>query len=58
MSTRHSLPVHHSNLYVRRSLGGEYQVVCRWLIRDLLARDLWHSDMRKQLMENHGTFTR
>ncbi|TFK85005.1 ribonucleotide reductase large chain subunit [Polyporus arcularius HHB13444] len=44
-----------SNLYVRRGLGGEHQMVCRWLTRDLIARNLWNPHVRKQLMQNHGS---
>ncbi|TFK81571.1 ribonucleotide reductase alpha subunit [Polyporus arcularius HHB13444] len=44
-----------SNLYVRRGLGGEHQMICKWLIRDLLLRDLWNPTVRRQLIQHHGS---
>merc|ERR1712032_1106364 len=43
------------NLYVRRTLSGEFVQVNRHLLRDLIARDLWTEDMRNQLMAHNGS---
>merc|ERR1711988_1196886 len=38
------------NLYVRRVLSGEFVQVNRHLVNDLLERELWNDDMKKQLI--------
>lgn len=44
-----------SNLYVRRILSGEYVVMNKYLINDLVARDLWHEDMQQLLVAAQGS---
>jgi ribonucleoside-diphosphate reductase subunit M1 len=44
-----------SNIYSRRTLAGEFQVVNQHLLRDLTERDLWDDDMKNQLIANHGS---
>jgi ribonucleoside-diphosphate reductase alpha subunit len=43
------------NLYVRRTLSGEFVTVNRHLLRDLIQRGLWTEDMRMQLIANNGS---
>jgi len=43
------------NLYVRRTLSGEFVQVNRHLLRDLVKRGLWTDDMRTQLIANNGS---
>merc|ERR1711988_723838 len=38
------------NIYVRRVLAGEFVQVNRHLVNDLLERELWNDDMKKQLI--------
>jgi len=43
------------NLYVRRTLSGEFVQVNRHLLRDLIDRGLWTEDMRMQLIAHNGS---
>merc|ERR1711865_378825 len=43
------------NLYVRRTLSGEFVQVNRHLLRDLIARGLWNEDIRTQLIAHNGS---
>merc|ERR1719266_1609799 len=44
-----------SNIYSRRVLSGEFQVVNQHLLRDLTELDLWDDDMKNQLIANNGS---
>ncbi|KAH7906714.1 ribonucleotide reductase [Hygrophoropsis aurantiaca] len=44
-----------SNIYTRRVLAGEFQVVCPWLLRDLVERGLWDDDMKNMLIASNGS---
>jgi len=43
------------NLYVRRTLSGEFVQVNRHLLKDLIERDLWTEDMRIKLIALNGS---
>jgi len=43
------------NLYVRRTLSGEFALVNRHLLRDLIKRGLWNDDMRMKLVAHNGS---
>eukprot|EP00442_Polarella_glacialis_P017041 CAMPEP_0115151472 /NCGR_PEP_ID=MMETSP0227-20121206/65612_1 /TAXON_ID=89957 /ORGANISM="Polarella glacialis, Strain CCMP 1383" /LENGTH=858 /DNA_ID=CAMNT_0002561949 /DNA_START=68 /DNA_END=2645 /DNA_ORIENTATION=+ len=43
------------NLYVRRTLSGEFVTVNRHLLRDLIKRGLWTDEMRIQLIAHNGS---
>merc|ERR1712187_951009 len=43
------------NLYVRRTLSGEFVQVNRHLLRDLIERGLWTEETRMQLIANNGS---
>jgi len=43
------------NLYVRRTLSGEFVQVNKHLLRDLIERDLWTEDVRLQLIAHNGS---
>merc|ERR1711974_140047 len=43
------------NLYVRRTLSGEFVQVNRHLLQDLIKRGLWTDDMRTQLIAHNGS---
>merc|ERR1711871_718364 len=43
------------NIYVRRVLAGEFVQVNRHLVSDLLERDLWTDDLKKQLIAFNGS---
>lgn len=44
-----------SNLYVRRTLAGEFVCLNQWLVRDLEARHLWSETMKLQLIAAEGS---
>jgi ribonucleoside-diphosphate reductase alpha chain len=44
-----------SNLYVRRTLAGEFVCVSRHLLRDLVKAGLWTPELRQKLMRNNGS---
>jgi len=43
------------NLYVRRTLSGEFVSVNRHLLKDLIERKLWTEELRTQLIANNGS---
>ena len=44
-----------SNLYVRRTLSGEFIVLNRHLVRDLIAEGLWGPAMKDNILRNKGS---
>ena len=44
-----------SNLYTRRVLSGDFMVVNKYLVEDLVNLNLWTSDIRSQIMANNGS---
>ena len=44
-----------SNVYTRRVLSGEFIVVNKHLLRDLVKLGIWSEDMRTKLMMNNGS---
>ncbi|KAJ3541044.1 hypothetical protein NM688_g6139 [Phlebia brevispora] len=44
-----------SNIYHRRVLAGEFQIVCPWLLRDLVDLGLWDDEMKNMIIANNGS---
>ena len=44
-----------SNLYTRRTLSGEYIIVNKHLLKDLVEHNLWNEDMKERLMAANGS---
>lgn len=44
-----------ANIYTRRTLSGEFVVVNKHLLKDLIGLDLWNDDMKQTLMANNGS---
>lgn len=44
-----------SNLYTRRVLSGEFIVVNRHLLKDLIALQLWDDDLKNAIIANNGS---
>ena len=44
-----------SNLYVRRTLSGEFVVLNRHLVRDLIKEDLWSIEMKNEILRHKGS---
>ncbi|KAJ7753333.1 ribonucleotide reductase alpha subunit [Mycena maculata] len=44
-----------SNIYTRRVLSGEFQIVCPWLLRELVELGLWNEHMKNMIIAQHGS---
>lgn len=44
-----------SNIYSRRTLSGEFAVVNKHLLRDLVKLDLWDDELKNELISNNGS---
>ncbi len=44
-----------SNIYVRRVLSGEFAVVNRYLVNDLIKLGIWNDQMRNEIIANNGS---
>ena len=44
-----------SNIYTRRVLSGEFIVVNKHLLEDLVNLGLWNEDLKQELMRNNGS---
>jgi ribonucleoside-diphosphate reductase alpha chain len=46
---------YHSNIYTRRVLSGEFVVVNKHLLKDLVKLGLWNDEMKNKLIKNGGS---
>lgn len=44
-----------SNIYSRRVLAGEFQIVNQWLLRDLVDMGLWNEAMKNRIIADNGS---
>jgi ribonucleoside-diphosphate reductase alpha subunit len=44
-----------SNLYTRRTLAGEYIMVNKYLLKELLARGIWSEDLKQKIVARNGS---
>ena len=44
-----------SNIYVRRVLSGEFVVVNKHLLKDLVELNLWNDDIKNRIMQHNGS---
>lgn len=44
-----------SNIYTRRVLAGEFQIVNPWLLRELVDRGLWNDDLKNLIIAHQGS---
>lgn len=44
-----------SNLYTRRVLAGEFQIVNPWLLKDLVEMGLWNENVKNMIMSDGGS---
>lgn len=44
-----------SNIYTRRTLSGEFIVVNKHLLEDLVALGLWNENLKQEIMRNNGS---
>ena len=45
----------HSNMYSRRTLAGEFLIINKYLMNDLIELDLWNDDMKYKIMAGEGS---
>lgn len=55
LGNNESIEAYTNNIYVRRVLSGEFQVVNPHLMRDLTERGLWSEDMKTAIVANRGS---
>jgi ribonucleotide reductase alpha subunit len=44
-----------SNIYTRRTLSGEFIIINKYLMRDLIRLDVWSDDMKQQIIARNGS---
>jgi ribonucleoside-diphosphate reductase alpha chain len=44
-----------SNIYARRTLSGEYIVINKYLVKDLLKLGLWNEDLKNKIIAKNGS---
>ena len=44
-----------SNIYIRRTLAGEFVCLNKYLIKDLIELNLWNTDMKNKIIKNNGS---
>ena len=44
-----------SNIYTRRVLSGEFTIINKYLIKDLMKLDLWNDNMKNEIIKHNGS---
>ena len=55
LATMSPLKPYTSNIYTRRVLSGEFQVVNHHLLKDLTELNLWNEEMKQKLIAHNGS---
>lgn len=55
MGHNESFEPYTSNIFSRRVLAGEFQVVNPWLLKDLAQLGLWNEEMKNRILAAHGS---
>lgn len=55
LGNNESIEPYTSNIYTRRVLSGEFQVVNPHLLKDLTDRNLWDEEMKNEIIANNGS---
>jgi len=55
LGNNESVEPYTSNIYTRRVLSGEFQIVNQHLLRDLTELNLWNDDMKSAIIANNGS---
>ncbi|KAG5264542.1 hypothetical protein AALO_G00255370 [Alosa alosa] len=55
LGNNESIEPYTSNIYTRRVLSGEFQIVNPHLLKDLTERGLWNEEMKNQLISHNGS---
>jgi ribonucleoside-diphosphate reductase subunit M1 len=55
LGNNESIEAYTSNIYTRRVLSGEFQIVNPHLLKDLTERGLWNADMKNKMIAANGS---
>merc|ERR1712168_1201990 len=55
LGNNESVEAYTSNIYSRRVLSGEFQVVNQHLLRDLTERGIWSDEVKNEIISNNGS---
>merc|ERR1712038_124052 len=55
LGNNESVEAYTSNIYSRRVLSGEFQVVNQHLLRDLTELDIWSEELKNEIISNNGS---
>merc|ERR1719447_129200 len=55
LGNNESVEAYTSNIYTRRVLSGEFQVVNQHLLRDLTELDIWSEELKNEIISNNGS---
>lgn len=55
LGNNESIEPYTSNIYQRRVLSGEFQIVNPHLLKDLTDRNLWDDEMKNEIIANNGS---
>lgn len=55
LSNNESFEPYNTNIYVKRALAGEFVVINKHLLRDLLKLGIWNDYLKQQIIANNGS---
>lgn len=55
LGNNESIEPYTSNIYSKRVLSGEFQIVNPHLLKDLVTKNLWDDDMKNEILANNGS---
>ena len=55
LGNNESIEAYTSNVYVRRVLSGEFQIINQHLLKDLTELGLWNDDVKNEIIANNGS---
>ena len=55
LGNNESIEAYTSNVYVRRVLSGEFQIINQHLLKDLTEMSLWNDDLKNEIIANNGS---
>lgn len=58
LGNNESIEPYTSNIYSRRVLSGDFQIVNPHLLKDLVELNLWDDEMKNQLIANSGSIAK
>ena len=55
LGNNESIETFTNNIYLRRTLAGEFLIINKHLIKDLISLDLWNLSMKNEIIANNGS---